>query len=151
MIFHWRDIIDLLVAYLLAIPVGWEREQHERSAGLRTFPLVCVASCGFALIAARALEGHDAQSRVIQGLIGGIGFIGAGTILRVSRVVHGTATAASILITGAIGLSVAYHFYDVAVLLSVLSLVTLRIFQAWKHPKDRDDNWPQDDSSESTE
>jgi putative Mg2+ transporter-C (MgtC) family protein len=120
---HWREIVDLAIAYLLAFPVGWERELHERSAGLRTFPLICVASCGFAIIAAGALVGADAQSRVIQGLIGGIGFVGAGTILRVRRVVHGTATAASILVTGVIGIAVAYHYYDVAVVLSILSLL----------------------------
>jgi putative Mg2+ transporter-C (MgtC) family protein len=141
-------ILDLLIAYALALPVGWERERHERSAGLRTFPLVAVASCGFVIVASRALVGVDAQSRVIQGLIGGIGFIGAGTILRVKRMVHGTATAASLLVTGIIGISVAYHYYDIAVVLSIISLVTLRLFQAWKHPEDRNERWTDRDSSE---
>lgn len=129
---HHQAILDLLIAYLLAVPVGWERERHERSAGLRTFPLVAVASCGFAIVAAGALVGPDAQSRVIQGLIGGIGFIGAGTIMRGPDRVHGTATAASILVTGIIGIAVAYHFYDIAVVLSAMALFTLRLFHAWK-------------------
>ena len=130
----WRSLADLFIAYFLALPVGWERERHERSAGLRTFPLVAVASAGFALVGERVLHDVNAQSRLLQGLIGGVGFIGAGTIIRGQGVVHGTATAASLLITGAIGIGVAYRQYDVAVVLSVLSLITLRLFQAWKDP-----------------
>jgi putative Mg2+ transporter-C (MgtC) family protein len=130
----WRSLADLFIAYVLALPVGWERERHERSAGLRTFPLVAVASAGFALVGERVFHDLNAQARLLQGLIGGVGFIGAGTIIRGQGVVHGTATAASLLITGAIGVAVVYHEYDVAVVLSVLSLATLRVFQAWKDP-----------------
>ncbi len=144
----FRVILDLLIAYALAIPVGWEREHHERSAGLRTFPLVAVASCGFVIVAIKALGSPDPQSRVIQGLIGGIGFIGAGTIIQRShkRIVHGTATAASILVTGVIGVSVAYRMYDIAVTLSLLSLLTLRLFQAWKRDDRGGRNWNDDES-----
>jgi putative Mg2+ transporter-C (MgtC) family protein len=133
-VIDWRSLADLFIAYLLALPVGWERERHERSAGLRTFPLVAIASAGFALVGERVLHDVHAQSRLLQGLIGGVGFIGAGTILRGRFGVHGTATAASLLITGAIGIAVAYREYDIAVVLSVTSLVTLRLFQAWKDP-----------------
>ena len=87
-----RMALDIAIAYLVALPVGWDREHHERSAGLRTFPLVCVASC--ALAAATGTIGTAEQSRVVQGLIGGIGFIGGGTILKSGMTVHGTATAA---------------------------------------------------------
>ncbi len=131
--FHLQAILDLLIAYALALPVGWEREKHERSAGLRTFPLVSVASCAFIVISAHASYDPSAQARVFQGLIGAVGFIGAGTIIKGQQIVHGTATASSILATGAIGIAVAYHLYDVAVVLSVLSLATLRLFSAWKN------------------
>ena len=137
----WIGIVQILIAYALALPAGWERERHERSAGLRTFPLVAVASCGFILVALRAFggEGRDAESRVIQGLIGGVGFIGAGTIIHNAKRVQGTATASSILVTGAIGMAVAFRAYDLAVLLSLLSFLTLRVFTAWKelHEPDR--------------
>ena len=131
---HWESLLKILIAYALALPVGWERERDERSAGLRTFPLVAVACCGYILVGFQYFgAAHpDAVSRVIQGLIGGIGFIGAGTILRVQHQVVGTATAASLLATGIIGMAVAFGFYDMAVLLSALSLITLRMFNAWK-------------------
>lgn len=138
-------LADIIAAYLLALPVGWERERHERSAGLRTFPLVSVAAC--ALVAVMAVNGGpDAQSRVIQGFIGGIGFIGGGTILRSGQTVHGTATAASILVTAVLGTCVAYHLYDVAVLLSLISLITLRLFRAWKHLEPGIHKWDPDSS-----
>ena len=139
----WVSLLKIVIAYALALPVGWERERHERSAGLRTFPLVAVASCAYILVGVRYFGTHyDAESRVIQGLIGGIGFIGAGTILRVQHEVVGTATAASLLATGIIGMAVAFGIYDIAVLLSALSLFTLRLFDSWKHthpaPNDHD-------------
>jgi putative Mg2+ transporter-C (MgtC) family protein len=131
--FDWGSLLKIIVAYVVALPVGWERERDERSAGLRTFPLVAVATCGFLLIGLRSFPGDGAsQSRMLQGLIGGIGFIGAGTILKVQKQVHGTATAASLLATAIIGMAVAFGLYDMAILLSIISLFTLRAFTRWK-------------------
>jgi putative Mg2+ transporter-C (MgtC) family protein len=67
----------LAIAYVLALPIGWDRERNERSAGIRTFPLVAVASCGFV----QATEGTvgnspEAQARIIEGLITDIGLSG---------------------------------------------------------------------------
>lgn len=138
---EWRTLLDLVIAYLLAIPAGLERERYERSAGLRTFPLVAVASAGFVLIAQRAGPA-EAQARVIQGLIGGIGFIAGGAILRGKFGVHGTATAASILATGATAVAVAYRSYDIAVVLSAMSYITLRLCERWKQMHDREDQRP---------
>jgi putative Mg2+ transporter-C (MgtC) family protein len=143
MTLHLRIVIDILGAYLLALPVGWEREEHERSAGLRTFPLVAVAACALAAVVASTSD-IAAQSRVVQGLIGGIGFIGGGTILKTGLTIRGTATAASILVTAVLGVSVAYHLYDVAFVLSVLSLITLRLFEAWKHLEPGIHKWDPD-------
>ena len=88
----------LAVAYLLALPIGWNREKQERSAGLRTFPLVAVASCGF-IQAAESIVGDDPEAiaRIVEGIITGMGFIGGGAILRMKESVKGTATAASLL------------------------------------------------------
>lgn len=146
MTFDWWSLLKIGAAYLLALPVGWERERHERSAGLRTFPLVCVATCAFVLIGIKAFpHANDAQSRVLQGLIGGIGFIGAGTIIRVQKQIHGTATAASLLATAIIGIAVAYGFYDIAVVLSGISLFTLRVFRAWRLVRQDDDQLKEPD------
>jgi putative Mg2+ transporter-C (MgtC) family protein len=98
----------LLIAYALAIPIGWNREREERSAGLRTFPLVAVASCGFIQAAEHLVaDNPEAMARIVEGLITGMGFIGGGAILRLKDSVKGTATAASLWATGAIGVSVA--------------------------------------------
>lgn len=136
----WRGLLDLLIAYLLALPVGWERERFERSAGLRTFPLVAVATAGFVMVAERGLHGSDAVSRVIQGVIGGIGFVAGGAILKYKLGVRGTATASSLLATGAMAIAVAYRQYDIAVALSAMSYVTLRLFERWKETHDSDNH-----------
>jgi uncharacterized membrane protein YhiD involved in acid resistance len=68
------------VAYILAVPIGWNRERYERSAGLRTFPLVAVATCAFMLVGIDTLPSPGAQARVLEGIITGMGFIGGGAI-----------------------------------------------------------------------
>ena len=87
-------ILALAAAFALAAPIGWDREKRARSAGLRTFPLVAMASCGF-IQASESLLVHspDGMAKVIEGLITGIGFIGGGAILKQGTSVHGTATA----------------------------------------------------------
>lgn len=124
---------QLAVAFLLALPIAWDREHKERSAGLRTFTLVAVSTCGF-LIAARSSLGPsaDAESRVWQGLLTGIGFIGSGAILKTEGSVRGTATAASLWNTAAVGAAVAYHNYDIALVLSVVNFAVLRWLAPFK-------------------
>lgn len=119
-------MVAMAIAYLLALPIGWNREREERSAGLRTFPLVAVATCGFVQAGERiALGEAEAMARIVEGLITGMGFIGGGAILRRSDSVKGTATAASLWITGAIGVAVGVDAYDVAVMLMVMTVLTL--------------------------
>lgn len=116
----------LAAAYVLALPIAWDRERNVRSAGLRTFPLVAVAACGFMLQGMAVLETTDAEARVMYGIITGIGFIGGGAILKDRGSVSGTATAASIWNTGAIGTAVAWDRFEIALLLSALNFATLR-------------------------
>lgn len=118
-------LIRMLVAYVLALPTALNRERYSSSAGLRTFPLVAVGACGYMLIGRTILEADESHSRVIYGIITGIGFIGGGAILKGGESVHGTATAASIWNMGAIGIAVAWQRYEIAIILSVLSFVTL--------------------------
>jgi Uncharacterized membrane protein len=117
--------IHMGVAYLLALPIAWNRESKTRSAGLRTFPIVAMAACAFMLVGRTVLENGDSQARVMYGLITGIGFIGGGAIMKNSKEVSGTATAASIWATGAIGMAVAYTQYNIAVVLSFATFMTL--------------------------
>lgn len=129
----WPHIIALSIAYILALPIGWHREREERSAGLRTFPLVAVASCGF-IQAAESLttDSSEALARIIEGVITGMGFIGGGAILRLSTSVKGTATAASLWATGAIGIACALGTFDIAVIIVVFAMLTLWIFTSTK-------------------
>jgi putative Mg2+ transporter-C (MgtC) family protein len=130
--FNWKEaLIDFLrvgLAFILAVPIGWERHQSVRSLGLRTFPIVAIGACGFMLIAKNA-PGADAEThaRLLAGLLSGIGFIGGGAILKEGLSVRGLATAASIWTTGAIGAAVAFEREEIAVVLSVITFLTLRL------------------------
>jgi putative Mg2+ transporter-C (MgtC) family protein len=121
-----QHLAILAIAYVLALPIAWNREKEERSAGLRTFPLVAVASCGFVQGTEELLRGHpEAQARIIEGIIAGMGFIGGGAILKQGATVHGTATAASLWATGAVGVATGVGAYDVAVVIAVATFLTL--------------------------
>jgi putative Mg2+ transporter-C (MgtC) family protein len=134
---YWQtELMDLgkvALAYILALPVGWYREKEAHSIGVRTFPLVAMASCGYVLVAVPLGQVDvTAQSRVIQGLVAGIGFIGGGAILKAEGNVHGTATAASIWTTGVLGVAVAQNRYFLAILLALLNLFALRVLMPLK-------------------
>ncbi len=134
------DIGKVVMAYTLALPVGWYREKEAHSVGVRTFPLVAAASCGFVLVAV-PLGQTDlaAQSRVIQGLVAGIGFIGGGAILKTegqNAYVHGTATASSIWNFGLVGAAVAQNRFFLAVVLALLNLFALRVLLPLKQRLD---------------
>jgi putative Mg2+ transporter-C (MgtC) family protein len=132
------NLILMGLAYALALPAGWNRERSARSAGLRTYPLVAIASCGFMLVGMSVLSTTDAEARVLQGIITGIGFIGGGAILKGSKVVSGTATAASLWTTGAIGVAVAFRRLEVAMLLSIITFATLQLIPSVKPLVDSD-------------
>lgn len=119
-------LVALALAYLLALPIGWNRERHERSAGLRTFPLVAIATCGIVQATESMLVGHpEGTARIIEGLMTGMGFIGGGAILKDGGSVRGTATAASLWATGATGAAVGLGALDVAVMVSLFTFLTL--------------------------
>lgn len=132
----WLNLVHLGAAYVLALPVAVDRERSSRGAGLRTFPLVAVAACGYMLVGMSVLESTDAESRVIEGLITGIGFIGGGAILKSKGYVTGTATAAAIWITGLIGLAVAVDRFEIAILLSLISYLTFHFVRFFKTPEE---------------
>lgn len=120
------DLLRLALAFALALPIAWEREHSTRIMGLRTFPLVAMGSCAYILIGVEVVgDSADAKARLIQGLVSGLGFIGGGAILKDDRSVHGTATAASVWNTGAIGTAIGFYHYDTAVILALLNLAIL--------------------------
>ena len=127
-----ENLYQLAIAYLIALPIGWNRERRESSAGLRTFPLVAVAACAYMLTGMVVLEGSEAWGRVMVGIVTGMGFIGGGAILKSDHRVRGTATAASLWSTGAIGMAVAWHRYEIALVVGLVAFLTLRFGESAK-------------------
>ena len=121
------DMSHLFIAYILAFPIGWDREREERSAGIRTFPIVAIGSCGLAMLGANiAGASADSYTRILQGLVTGIGFIGGGAIMKDRGGVRGTATAASIFNIGIVGAAVGFGMYHIAATLSIVNYLTLK-------------------------
>jgi putative Mg2+ transporter-C (MgtC) family protein len=128
--------LNLFGALLLGFIVGYERSYHGRAAGMRTYGLVCVASCAVTVIAGypgswyggAALLNHTGvavpmpdPTRVIQGIVTGVGFLGAGVIMKEGLNISGLTTAASIWTASVIGILVGIGFYFSAILLTLLS------------------------------
>ena len=116
--------LRLLLAAILGGLLGLEREAHGKAAGIRTHMLVAMGSALFVLVPAQMGAEHDAMSRVIQGLVAGIGFLCAGTILKGDSMaqVKGLTTAAGIWLTAAIGITVGMGREATAVLSTLLAL-----------------------------
>jgi putative Mg2+ transporter-C (MgtC) family protein len=128
----WTDSLDhlvhLAVAFILAVPIRWNRAHAERSAGLRTFPLVAMASCGLVQAAISVLgSSAPSQANILQGVVIGVGFIGAGAIIRQGDITTGNATAASVWVVGIMGAAVGYGYYDIGIILAAANLAVLLI------------------------
>jgi putative Mg2+ transporter-C (MgtC) family protein len=124
--------LNLLGAFVLGLFVGYERSYRGRAAGMRTYGLVCMASCALTVIAGypefwyggyHPNLGQVDPGRIIQGVVTGIGFLGAGVIMRDGANISGLNTAASIWMVSAIGVLVGVGFYAAAILLALLSTV----------------------------
>src|ERR1043166_5811527 len=122
-------IIRLLAAMFLGGIVGVQRESTRKPAGLRTHVLVCVATAAFIIACSASGMSSDGLSRVIQGIVTGIGFIGAGTILKLSQEheIKGLTTAASVWMTAAIGVIVGLGSLGIALMITVLALIILSL------------------------
>lgn len=126
------NLVTIGIAYAISLPVAWDREVETRSAGLRTFPIVAVATCGFMQMGLWVLDEATARARVFEGIITGIGFIGGGAIVKNANHISGMATAASLWNTGAIGIAVAHGLIEIAISLSLINFVTLRYVKHFK-------------------
>jgi putative Mg2+ transporter-C (MgtC) family protein len=124
-----RVIIRLLVAALLGAIVGIQRERSGKPAGLRTHMLVSLGTAVFVISGSGVGMAFDALSRVIQGIVTGIGFIGAGSILKLSQEheIKGLTTAAGVWMTAAIGVTVGLGSVGVALMCTALALIILAL------------------------
>jgi putative Mg2+ transporter-C (MgtC) family protein len=138
-----RIVVRLLLAALLGGLLGWERESKGKAAGLRTHMLVAIGAAVFVMIPQQAGADDADLSRVIQGVVAGIGFLCAGTIIkgRGEEQVKGLTTAAGIWLTAAIGVAVGLGREASALLVALLALVIfagLPALDRWIERRQRD-------------
>jgi putative Mg2+ transporter-C (MgtC) family protein len=123
----WPHILlRLTVAAALGGAIGLERELRERQAGLRTHLVVCVGSALFTLVSAYAFTSPRVDpTRIAAQIVSGIGFLGAGAIIRQGLSVRGLTTAATLWLVAAIGMASGAGYYDAAVIATLGALLTL--------------------------
>ena len=138
-------LLRTITAVLLGGIVGMQRERVGKPAGLRTHMLVCLGTAVVVLACSGVGMQMDGLSRVIQGIVTGIGFVGAGSILKLSeqREIQGLTTAAGLWMTAAIGVAVGLGALGIAVIATVLTVVVLAlqgVEDAWnKRQKNQND------------
>ena len=125
-------VLRLLLATALGAVIGFQRERAGKPAGVRTYSLICIGSALFTIASALDFLGGD-PSRIAAGIVAGIGFIGAGTIMRRGEgILEGLTTAATIWVVAGIGLAAGAGMYVIAPVATAIVLIVLYI----PHPKD---------------
>lgn len=113
----------IVIAFLLGALIGWERERHGISAGVRTYGAISLGACVFGVLSI-SMVGAD-PSRIAAQVVTGVGFLGGGVIFRQGDYVSGLTTAATLWATAAIGLAVSFGLYLTSILTSVLMYLLL--------------------------
>lgn len=131
-----EDIIKVLLAILVGGLIGVEREFHDKAAGFRTMILICVGSALFTLFSARLAVNSD-PNRIAANIVTGIGFLGAGVILREGGRIVGLTTAATIWLTASIGMGIGSGYYLLAGAVTLIMLIVLWIFPFFENIIDR--------------
>ena len=122
---NWETITRLLVSFLIGTLIGLERERQQRPAGLRTHILVTLASCLFAMVSIYSAGDRYDPGRIAAQVVTGIGFLGAGTIMRYGSSVRGLTTAASLWMAAALGLAAGFGWYWAATVTTLLAFTAL--------------------------
>jgi len=138
--FEWSMFVPMLVAVVLGGLVGAEREVSGKAAGLRTNILICM---GAALFTFLALNLQADAAKMLAGVISGVGFIGAGAVLRDRGGIHGITTAATIWLVTGIGVACGMRLYAMAIGITILTLVVLLGLS----PLDKKINRPKNDNN----
>jgi putative Mg2+ transporter-C (MgtC) family protein len=129
--------LKLFIALVCGAVIGLERELHDKAAGLRTHILVCLGACIFGILGIELVSrsAHSDILRLAQGLLIGVGFLGAGVIFREGSDIKGLTTAAGIWVMGAVGLAIGTGSYYLAVLGTIFTLITVALFgrlEGWR-------------------
>jgi putative Mg2+ transporter-C (MgtC) family protein len=137
--FDWHEFVDVLICLAVATAlggvVGLERQLKDQWAGLRTHMMVSLGAAVFTIVGTMAAAGDpQTVTRVIQGVATGIGFLGAGTILKLSerREIRGLTTAASIWLAAGIGTAAGLGHYSLAAAAALVSLFVLAILRRFE-------------------
>jgi putative Mg2+ transporter-C (MgtC) family protein len=143
-----RLIVRLIVAMIFGAVIGIQRERAGKPAGLRTHMLVALGAAVFIIASGEFGMNPDSISRVIQGLVTGIGFIGAGAILKLydKRAVEGLTTAAGIWMTAALGVAVGLGRFGLALIATLLAWMTLSLVRQLEHILNRGARKSEDDT-----
>ncbi|NUZ07241.1 MgtC/SapB family protein [Piscinibacter koreensis] len=130
-----RIVLRFVLAVVLGALIGYDRERAESTAGLRTHMLVALGTAMFVLVSQQAGLDAEGMSRVIQGLLAGIGFLGAGAVIKLSETgqVRGLTTAAGLWSTAAIGMTVGLGREMTAVIATLFVLAILALVLRWEH------------------
>ncbi len=131
-------LLRLGVATLLGLLLGYDREVKDKPLGLRTYMLVSVGSACFAMIADELIRNGWSTSntlsidptRVIQGIVSGVGFIGAGAIIQAQKSINGAATGAGIWVAGGVGIACGFELYTIGISVAVVAFIALT-FVEW--------------------
>ena len=134
-------LLRLLAAVLAGAVVGYERERAGKAAGLRTHILVSLGTCLFVLAGAGYGMSSDGLSRVIQGIVTGIGFIGAGSILKLEdkKDIQGLTTSAGIWMTAAIGVAIGLGEIGLALISAIIAVIVLSLLRVFEKEKEERD------------
>jgi len=140
LILDWTGIFRLILAAVLAALIGYNREKLNKAAGIRTNVIVAVISCVIMILSvevakfsssASGVEGDPA--RLAAQVVSGIGFLGAGTIIKQEDKVEGLTTAASLWGVAGLGLAVGYGLYDISIVAALIIFISLRVAPSLKN------------------
>jgi putative Mg2+ transporter-C (MgtC) family protein len=129
-------VLRLIIAAALGAMIGMERERHGRRVGIRTFAAVSLGACAFSIISYVVVPEGNETTRIAAQVVSGIGFLGAGVILRSHGHISGLTTAASLWATAAVGMAIGYGLLIFGTAIAVLLLLLLLLRSIAKSEQD---------------
>ncbi len=119
------EVLRILLAVVLGGVVGLERQLSGKPAGLRTNIMICLGSAVFTIISEQMAKPGDSVTRIASQIVTGVGFLGAGAIIRERGGIHGLTTAATIWLVASIGMACGAGFYSLAVISTIIAIIVL--------------------------
>jgi putative Mg2+ transporter-C (MgtC) family protein len=130
----WDTLFRLMAAFALGSIIGYERERSGKHPGLRTQIIICLGSTLIMLVSIKMFDDYKGMAsvdpgRIAAGIVTGIGFLGAGTIIRSNEGIKGLTTAGSVWLNSAIGMACGCGYFDAAVAATFIGLFTLTVLR----------------------